>query len=198
MNIEKRRLRVSFNSPAVLVFVLVCVCAQALDALTHGWANDALFSVYRSPLSDPLAYVRLVCHVFGHAGWQHLMGNMTLLLILGPMLEEKYGTSNIAFVMLATALSTGLVNILLFPRVALLGASGVVFAFVLLSSITSAEDGAIPLTFLLVAALYIGTEIYDGLFTRDNVSQLTHIVGGLVGTLLGFIMNKYHMRRVQR
>ena len=193
-----RRLHISFNSPAVLVFVLLCVAAQLLNMLTNGWANTYLFSVYRGRLTDPLGYIRLFAHVLGHAGWDHLLGNAMLLLILGPMLEEKYGTANLVFVMLATALTTGLINVIFFPRIALLGASGIVFAFVLLSSITSADDHTIPLTFLLVALLYIGTEIYEGLFVQDNVSQLTHIIGGLVGSALGFIMNRLHMSRIQR
>ena len=120
------------------------------------------------------------------------------VLILGPMLEEKYGTANMSIVMLATALVTGLLNLLLFPGVRLLGASGIVFAMILLSSITVTEDGAIPLTFILVAALYIGQQVYEGLFLRDNVSQLTHIAGGVVGSVLGFVMNRNKMTRYQR
>lgn len=40
------------------------------------------------------------------------MGNMMYILILGPMLEEKYGTSNMVFIMLVTALATGLANLI--------------------------------------------------------------------------------------
>ena len=137
-------------------------------------------------------------HHSGHVDFSHLMNNMLYVLILGPMLEEKYGTANMIIVMLATALVTGLLNLLLFPGVRLLGASGIVFAMILLSSITVTEDGAIPLTFILVAALYIGQQVYEGLFLRDNVSQLTHIAGGVVGSVLGFVMNRNKMTRYQR
>ena len=75
----------------------------------------------------------------------------------------------------------------------LLGASGVVFAFILLASITSIKDGAIPLTFILVAAIYIGQQIYEGVAVQDNVSNLTHIIGGLTGSALGYVMNKNKM-----
>ena len=190
MNEKQRRLRVSFNAPAILIFALACVAAQVLNQITGGAANRLLFSVYRSSWASPLAWVRCVTHVLGHADWSHLLNNMLLLLVLGPMLEEKYGTANIALVMLSTAVATGLVSLALFPHVALLGASGIVFAMVLLSSITSAEEGAIPLTFIVVAALYLGQQVYEGIFVSDNVSQLAHIVGGLVGTGLGFGMNR--------
>ena len=198
MNSGKWRARVSFNAPAVLGFALICVAAQLLNMLTRGASNRLVFSVYRSSPINPLTWVRCVCHVFGHADWTHLLNNMMYLLILGPMLEEKYGTSNLLFVMLATAVVTGIVNMVFFPRMALLGASGIVFAFILLSSITSSEAGTIPVTFILVAVLYFGQQIYQSLFVADNISQLAHIIGGVVGSALGFVMNRMNMNRYQR
>ena len=192
---EQRKWKISFNSPAVLAFALACVAVQVLNVLTGGASNRAVFSVYRGQLSNPLTWLRCVTHVLGHSGWEHLLNNMMYLLLLGPMLEEKYGTANIAVVMLVTAVVTGLVNILFFPGVALLGASGIVFAMVLLSSITSVTEGTIPLTFILVAVLYIGVQLYQGLFVKDNISQVAHIVGGLVGTALGFVMARHGMSR---
>ena len=190
MNDRKKGIRISFNSPAVLIFALACVAVQLLNMLTHGASNRAVFSVYRGSLVNPMTWLRCVTHVLGHADWNHLLNNMMYLLILGPMLEEKYGTRNIALVMLATAVVTGVVNILLFPGVTLMGASGIVFAMVLLSSITSTREGTIPLTFMLVAVMYIGQQVYQGIFMADNISQMAHIVGGVVGSVLGFAMNR--------
>lgn len=51
-----------------------------------------------------------------------------LILVVGPLLEEKYGSGAIASVIITTALVTGIVHWLLFPGTMLLGASGVVFA----------------------------------------------------------------------
>ena len=123
------------------------------------------------------------------------MGNIMMILVVGPLLEEKYGSSNILFVILSTALVTGIVNFVFFPNVQLLGASGVVFAFILLSSLTSIAEGKIPITFILVAIIYIGEQVYSGIFINDNVANLTHIIGGLVGSVLGYIMNRYKMKR---
>ncbi len=190
MKHNRLNLHITFNAPAILGFTAVCLAAQILNILTGGWSNIAVFSVYRSSLLDPLTYIRCFCHVFGHSGWDHLLNNMMYILILGPMLEEKYGSRNVIMVMAVTAMVTGIINPLLFPNVRLLGASGIVFAFILLSSITATEDGGIPVTFILVAALYLGMQIYQGIFTKDNVSQLTHIIGGIVGSVLGFAMNR--------
>ena len=191
---EKKKLRLSFNAPAVLTFVALCVAARILSIVTGGSVDRTLFSVYRAPLLDPLTWVRLFGHVLGHAGWDHLLGNMMYILILGPMIEEKYGTKNTAFIILATAAVTGIINMLFFPGIALMGASGVVFAFILIGSITVREDRTIPVTFILVAVLYIGQQVYQGIFQRDNISQMAHIVGGAVGSVLGFLLSKTHKK----
>lgn len=187
---REKSLKITFNSPVILSFALACVVAQVLNALTGGASNRLLFSVYRSAWGNPLAWLRCVTHVLGHADWSHLFNNLLLLLLLGPMLEEKYGSRGIALVMLVTAVVTGVVSLLFFPRVALMGASGIVFAMILLSSLTSFEAGTVPLTFIVVAVLFLGQQVYEGIFVSDNVSQLAHIVGGLVGSALGFAMNR--------
>lgn len=190
MSSRERKLKVSFNSPVILAFTLICFGALVLNYVTFGHANLWFFSVYRSSLLDPLSYVRLIGHVFGHANWSHFIGNIMLILVVGPLLEEKYGSLSMIGVIISTAVVTGLVNILLFPNIRLLGASGVVFALILLSSFTSLQEGKIPLTFILVAVLYIGEEVINGIFVQDNVSNLTHILGGMVGAGLGYKLNK--------
>ena len=195
MSGEKKKLKISFNSPIVLGFTIVCVIVLIVDMLTLGASTNALFSVYRSSLLNPLTYIRFFGHVVGHADWSHFFGNIMMLLVVGPLLEEKYGSSNILFVILPTAFVTGRTNFIFFPNIQLLGASGVVFAFILLASMTSIKEGKLPLTFILVAVLYIGEQIYSGIFIHDNVSNLTHIIGGAVGSVLGYIMNKNKMNR---
>jgi GlpG protein len=191
----KKKLRLSFNAPAVLTFTALCVIAQLISMLTRGESNRVLFSVYRASLLAPLTWVRCFTHVLGHAGWEHLLGNIMYILILGPMIEEKYGTATTAFIMAATALVIGIINMVFFPGVMLLGASGIVFAFILIASITIREDNTIPVTFILVAVLYLGQQIWQGLFSQDNVSQMAHIVGGAVGAVLGFLLGKAKQKR---
>lgn len=190
MNGNRRKIKISFNAPVILGFTIACFLVLLLDKVTGSASTNTLFSVYRSSLLNPLTYLRFFGHVLGHADWNHFIGNIMLILVVGPLLEEKYGSSDILFVILATALITGIIHFIFFPRVQLLGASGVVFAFILLSSMTSIKEGTIPLTFILVAVIYIGGQIYDGIFVKDNVANLTHILGGMVGSGLGFVMNR--------
>ena len=159
-----KKASVSFNSPVILIFTLLCFAVLILGIITKDITTVSFFSVYRSPLFNPLTYLRMFTHVLGHAGWEHFFSNITMILVIGPLLEEKYGSENILFVILATALATGIVHFIFFPGIRLLGASGVVFAFILLSSFTSTEEGKIPATFILVAVIYLGQQIFSALF----------------------------------
>jgi GlpG protein len=172
----------------VLWFSLMCILALFINYLSKGAANRVLFSVYRSSPFNPLTYLRLFFHVLGHADMDHLLGNVMMVLVIGPLLEEKYGSLNIIIMIVATALVTGIANIIFFPH-AILGASGVVFAMILLASFTRTADNTIPLTFILVAVVYIGGQVMDAVAVQDNVSNLTHILGGAVGAVLGYVMN---------
>lgn len=145
---------------------------------------------YHSSLRNPLTYLRFFTHVFGHDGWSHFIGNAAYLLLLGPMLEEKYSSRTLMEIIALTALVTGLVNYIFFWNVALCGASGVVFAFIILASFTGFKDGEIPLTFILVALIYVGQQVIDGILVSDNVSNLSHIIGGLIGGIIGYGLNK--------
>ena len=178
--------KLQYNSPVILTFFLLSLGVLLLDWLTSGWTTLHAFCVYRSSLADPLFYVRLFGHVLGHADYNHYINNMLLFLLIGPPLEEKYGSRTIMLTMAATALVTGLVHFIFFPGSALLGASGIVFMMIVLSSFTEVKGGGIPVTLILVVILYLGGEISDGLFKSDHVSQLTHVAGGVMGIIFGF------------
>ena len=186
----KKKLRITFNAPLVLGFALACLAATLLGQVTGNSSTRSLFSTYRTSFGDPLMYIRLFTHVLGHADFSHLIGNMAYILLLGPGLEEKYGWKKLLAVVLVTAVITGVIHNLLFPYTALLGASGVVFAFILLTSFTGFREGEVPLTFILVAVVYLGQQVWDAVAVRDNVSNLSHIIGGVVGGGAGYLLNR--------
>ena len=184
------KLKIAFNSPVVLGFVMISFIVLLIDFITGGASTQLLFMTYHSSLASPMTYVRFFTHVLGHSGWEHFLANMTYLLLVGPMLEEKYGSKRLIWVIVITAFVTGLINYLIFWNVALCGASGVCFAFILLSSFTSFKEREIPLTFILVAVIFLGQQIYQGIFIDDNVSNMAHIFGGVVGSVVGFVINR--------
>ena len=180
--------RIQYNAPVTLTFALISLAALLLSQVDGGWANAHLFSVYRCSLGDLLALPRLFLHVLGHSGYSHYLNNMLHILALGPGLEERYGSQAILLCILITAFVTGLAQMLLFPGTAVLGASGIAFMMIVLSSMAGMRDGKIPLTTIVILVIYLGGEVVNGLFRKDNVSQLSHILGGLCGGEFGFLL----------
>lgn len=181
----KRLFRLQYNAPVTLTFALISLGALLLGKFTDGWTTTYLFSVWHSSLADILTYPRFVLHVLGHADYSHYIANMMMILVVGPGLEEKYGSKNMLSAIIITALVSGLVHWFLFPGTMLLGASGIVFMMIVMASLAGMRDGRIPITLILVLVLYLGGEFVDGVTLKDNVSQLTHIIGGICGAVLG-------------
>ena len=121
----KLKLELQYNSPVILTFFLLSMLVLLADGWTDGWSTMNLFCVYRSSWRDPLGYIRLFGHVLGHANWEHFLNNMLLLLVVGPPMEEKYGSIPLLKGILFTALVTGVLQCILFPHTGLLGASGI-------------------------------------------------------------------------
>lgn len=180
-------MKIKYNAPTSLTYALVCTLVVALDqTLLHGLTR-AFFTVAGAPQFDllrPLDYLRLFTHIAGHADWNHLLGNMAYMLLLGPILEETYGSLTMFFMIVVTGFVTGVTNACFFPN-PLLGASGVVFMMILLSSFTNSGRNDIPLTFILIVFIYLGREILNA-FKGDDISQFAHLAGGLCGSLFGF------------
>ena len=157
--------KIQYNSPVILTYVLLCCGVLLLDGLTGGRSTSLCFCVYRSSPGDALTYVRLLGHVLGHADWQHFFNNVLYLLIVGPSVEEKYGSKNTLIAMLVTAFVSGAAHMVLAPNAALLGASGAVsvaFTSTVAVSVVSPFSNAPPL------ALYV--TVYSALASEELLS----------------------------
>lgn len=191
----KINLRITFNSPVVLTFCFLCALILLLDktvlhnkqfiesffSVPGGWRAEVPFN-----LKSVLDYIRLFTHVLGHANWTHLAGNLTFILLLGPLLEERYGSPMIALMMIVTALVTGVLNACFMPT-PLYGASGIAFMLIILASFTSISKNEVPLSFILVFIVFLGSEIF-GTGDKSNISVVAHVAGGLCGSLFGFMI----------
>ena len=182
-------MRIRYNAPVVLSYAVAAAAVTAIDSI---WGADLARTLAVPGGFDALGIsnVRLITHVLGHAGWAHLIGNFTLILLIGPILEEKYGSGRLLLLMAITALITGGLHVLFQPaNVIGLGASGIVFMMILLSSFTNIRSGDIPLTFVLVVVIFLTGEVV-GAFSPDSISQLAHIAGGLCGSVFGFAITR--------
>jgi membrane associated rhomboid family serine protease len=188
-------MRIKYNAPTVLSFSLLCALILFLSGTFFPGLIEYWFMVPGRNNFNIGAFnnwVTILTHVMGHAHWAHLISNLTLILLIGPMLEENYGSLPLLFMILVTALVTGILNVILFNSY-LLGASGVVFMMILLSSFTNFSHGEIPLTFILVLILYLGVQIFNQ-SSENNISHFAHIIGGLCGSFFGFfrVPRRYH------
>lgn len=177
--------KVTYNAKFTLSFCLLALVMLLLNMFTGGWVNN-MFSL--SPRLSVSGAYRLISYIFCHANVQHLVSNFLFLLLLGPILEEKYGAKLLTVMTVITAVATGIVNAVFFND-SIIGASGIVFMFIILSSIVNVKQKEIPLTFIFIVLIYIGGELFNGL-GKDNISQFGHIFGGLCGGALGFLFNK--------
>jgi membrane associated rhomboid family serine protease len=177
--------RITYNAKFTLSFCLIAVVVLLANMATAGTVNR-WFSL--SPNLSLAGAYRLVTYIFCHGDLQHLVGNFLFLLLLGPLLEEKYGAKLMLIMTAATAIATGFINAAFFND-SIIGASGIVFMFIVLSSIVNVKQKEIPLTFLFIVSIYIGDELLNA-FNDDNISQFGHIIGGVCGGALGFLFSQ--------
>jgi len=180
-------MRIKYNAPTVLTFTLLCALVLLLNYtffpnLIRNWFLVPGRNTFQA--GNLRNWITIFTHVAGHKDWSHLINNFTLILLIGPMLEETYGSKPLLVMIITTALVTGILNVLLFNSM-LMGASGVVFMMILLSSFTNFSRGEIPLTFILVLILYMFIQLFSS-NSSENISHFAHIVGGLCGSFFGF------------
>jgi membrane associated rhomboid family serine protease len=175
--------KISFNSPLVLLFVALSFAALLLDRLLPGVPVIRALTLDGS--RGVVGWANLVTYVFAHASWGHFANNMIYILLLGPMLEEKHGAVPLAAMAGVTAIVSGLVSLYGFHH-GLLGASGIVFMLILLASFRNSRAGTVPVTFLLIAPLFLAREVVQA-FGDDDVSQLAHLLGGAFGAGFGYL-----------
>jgi membrane associated rhomboid family serine protease len=179
--------KLSVEAPVIVSYVFACVFLHILNiTIAPGISRWLGVRDAFSPF-QPMQYLRLVTHIFGHENMAHLRGNMTHILMVGPSAEEVFGSQNMVFIMLAVAISSGFGHIVLGPtNTSQIGASGIVFALILVNSLVSAKVGRIPISFVLTAMLWTSDEMWGLLFANDQISHSAHLIGAAVGTAAGY------------
>lgn len=182
------RIKVTFNAPVTIMFLALMLAATIGNYLTLGMVNN-IFGCKPVLSFHPMIVMGYFTHIFCHANLEHFFGNAIFLLLLMPLLEEKYGSLTLIIMIFTTAFITGILNAVLLST-GLVGASGIVFMCIIMSSLTMCKAGEIPFTFILVFVCYIGKEVISGLLVDDNVSRFGHIIGGCSGAVLGKVFGR--------
>lgn len=177
-----------YNATVILSFFFICLIILIIDKIMRGKFSTMFFSSGRNDsLLNPLTYFKLVSHSLGHSNWDHLYSNFLKILLIGPLIEEKYGSYQLLIMMIITSLIIGVIN-RLFSKNRILGASGIAYMLIVLCSFVNIEDGKIPLTLVLILLFFVVDEIINLLRRKkDGVSHLGHVTGAICGLILGIL-----------
>ena len=191
MNFDFNSIKFDYNSTVIISYLVISLGAWFLNIITRGLSNKLLFTSYRSSPLNPLTYIRLFTHSIGHKDLDHLISNFLYILLVGPMIEEKYGSINLLAMLLITSLVIALFNII-FNDYIITGASGNVYMLIVLSSFSNISEGKIPITVILICIFYVISEIKKSLLEGNKkIYHDGHLIGALCGLIFGFLFLKY-------
>lgn len=183
-------MQLDYNSPVIITYLILSFIALILNAITHGISNTLFFSSYRSFILNPLTYIRMITHSIGHSGFDHFIGNFMIILLIGPMIEEKYGSINLLFMFIITSVVIALFNSII-SNYCITGASGNVYMLIALSSFSNISEGKIPVTLIIILIIYMISDIKQGIWQSLMNGQVRiyhggHFIGALCGIAFGF------------
>lgn len=180
--------KIQYNAIVILSYFFICLVILILDKLVQGRLVNNLFSTGRNDsLLNPLTYFKLISHSLGHSSWDHLYNNFLKILLIGPLIEEKYGSLNLLIMIILTSLIIGIIN-RIFSKNRILGASGIAYMLIVLCSFVNIESGKIPITVVLIILFFVVDEIINLLKRKkDGISHLGHVTGAICGILLGIL-----------
>lgn len=200
-------LHLTYNAPITLTFSIICILVFSLDTfLFHGKLVPLAFtcpgkigSHISFNFKAPLDYIKLFSHVFGSTSWTSLFINMSFILLLGPTLEERYGSAIVILTVAVISFLTGVINVCLLSTT-MTGASAVVLLMIILAGVAFLDKKQMPLTFLFVLILYLAYEMYSEVktnsafektfisFLKINTQTFVNLACGICGSLFGFLV----------
>ena len=123
---------------------------------------------------------RLLTCAFLHSGLVHIACNMYSLYIIGPQIQQIYGTKKYLIIYIISCITSSLLSYFMSPNSISVGASGGIFglmgallAFAIIERHTIQKKYISSLIQIIVINLFIGLSI-------KNIDNFGHI-GGLIG-----------------
>lgn len=176
-------MKITFDSKATLI--LASLSLIGLFFVNTSMESGSIFILNGDfQESNPVWYISTLTYIFGHADFEHVIGNLSIILLLGPLVELKFGWQKFSLMVVSTAILTAILHTLLWDN-GLIGASGIAFMLIVVTSLLNTRGKDIPITFILVVLLFLGQEIYSS-FKNDQISHFAHLFGGAMGAFWGF------------
>ena len=184
-SIINRKFRYTYSNSAVALIAVNCivylVTYMLFPALTYYLAmipSAVLYGHY---------YWQFVTYMFVHGGIWHLFSNMLGLFIFGSAVERSVGTREFLLFYFLTGTLSGIasffVYILTGTNAILLGASGALYALMLLFSVIYPRAvilvfGMLPVRAPVLVLLYFAIELFSQMGNYGgSVAHMTHLFG---------------------
>lgn len=192
----KLGLKINLDSPVAIFFTGICLILFILDYFALKGKISSVLTLSPTNASgelpfianNPVSYLRIVFYAFGFKTPVTLITNLLFLMLLGPAIEERYGSVVIGIMMGVSVIFSGVLNAC-FCTTSLHSFSCIIFMLIFLNSFMSITKKKIPVSFILIVLLYITKEILEK--TGENgfgiIQILICIAGGLCGSLLAFL-----------
>jgi membrane associated rhomboid family serine protease len=133
----------------------------------------------------PLCLLTLITHMFSHAGWDHLLGNMSVGIPAMMYVERRLGSKKMLDMYVITGIVAALTQCIMpFAAEGLIGASGAIFGMVGASCLLLCNGGASTALGMGVLGLVlipqIGEQAFSAVSTTAHAAHIAGCVAGLV------------------
>lgn len=197
---KKNSLKFIFDSPVVLVFSVVSAVIFISDLILKLNLSEKIFecpgakSVPAFDFKSALSYVNLVIYPFGGENSTSFFLNIGFILLLGPVLEERYGSIMLALMIFITSLVGGVLTACV-STFGISGCGGIVFMMIILSVLSVFIKKQLPVSWIFIFALYLAFSLFSGKkisgfmpFMQNNVPVFIQLASGICGSLFGFFV----------
>lgn len=173
---------------------------QRYDELAHA-TFESHYALSRATLAQPW---RFVTYAFLHGGLAHLLGNMLVLVLVGPFVEAAMGRARFALCYLGGAAAAGLLHVAV-ADAGVIGASGAIAATVgMMGAIYGTRKvpvfywlivfGTARIPALALLPVWLINEGYQwslqakGPLSGGGVAYGAHVGGLIAGALMGWLL----------
>jgi len=196
---------VVFQRWPIMNFVLIGTCVLSYISFNILNSGD---SIFYAMILDGWSPVGLVGHVFLHADFIHLLGNMIFLWVFGNALNERMGQVRYLLFFILAGVVSGMVHTLL-DTTSALGASGavngVVGAYLILYPtnrvslfwILFIKGGIIQISGYWLIGFWFIQDVIGAIVGNAYIAYWAHIGGIVFGISAGCILLKRGMHFTQ-
>lgn len=193
----KTKFRLKFNffydSPVSQSFVIFTVFLFLLDIIFFKLKINSNFLLSPTAKSGVLPFAfgdiktwfRLFLYVFGGTDKVLLFTNLLFIVLIGPSMEERYGSFIIGIMFLVSTFFTGVLNSC-FCKNSLAGCSNVVFTLLILNALSYFKKQTVCATSVSMVLLFICREFFIS-NVNGVLGTIIILAGGLCGSLLAFL-----------